>query len=54
MNSSFQSEIKVLESHKYKKYEGRVDREKMEMLSENKKDGQEIEEACKNLKELEN
>ena len=54
LNSSYQSEIKVLDRHPYKEYEGKVERDRLEMLSERKERNIEIEEPCKNLKELEN
>lgn len=38
LNSSYRSELKVLDNHPYKKYEGKIDRSQMELLSEKKND----------------
>jgi hypothetical protein len=50
LSSTFSSEIRPLETHPYCKYEGRVNRDRLSQLSEQKQSTPE--QPCKNLEEL--
>ena len=56
LNSSYQSEMKILDNHQYEKYEREIaQKNRIDLFTEKKdKNGGQVEENLKNLRQLQN